>query len=127
MPVLCAVFFVYSPLYAQVNVERATSEVDSLSRDEEKLQRRLRPLQQKSVEIKTEEAAASKKEEEQAFFVKTINLIGCESVSPEIFSSRIAKYENREAGNNCRNFRPSAGHQRRKRHFSGSGSQDGGA
>jgi hemolysin activation/secretion protein len=96
MPVLCAVFFVYSPLYAQVNVERATSEVDSLSRDEEKLQRRLRPLQQKSVEIKTEEAAASKKEEEQAFFVKTINLIGCESVSPEIFSSRIAKYENRE-------------------------------
>lgn len=95
MLVLCAILFIYSPLYAQVNVERATREVDRLGRDEEVLERRLRATPQKSVEIKIEEAAASK-EGEQAFFVKSINLIGCESVSPKIFSSRIAKYENRE-------------------------------
>jgi len=88
--------FFFSPLYAQVNIDRATSEVDRLGREEEKLQGRLRPPPQKSAEIKTEEEKVLAEGEEESFFVKQINLVGCESVSPKIFSPLIAKYENRE-------------------------------
>jgi hemolysin activation/secretion protein len=95
-PVLFTFLFIFNPLYAQVNIEKATSEVDRLGREEEKLQGRLRSPPQKSAEIKTEEAKVLAEGEEESFFVKKINLVGCESVSPKIFSPLIAKYENRE-------------------------------
>ncbi len=77
--------------YSQVDVEKATREVDRPMRKE--LEEKLRTLPQKIPEVKKEE---EKVVEGPKFFVKKIKLVGCESFSPEEFKPVIEKYENRE-------------------------------
>jgi len=87
-------FILITPsLYSQSDIERATRETDRLGR-KETIEEQLRKLPEKPAKLKLEEAPL--REEEQRFFVKKINLVGCESFPPERFSSIIAKYENKE-------------------------------
>lgn len=87
--------FIAQPLYSQIDVEKATRETDRLGRQEELLKQQLRkPAEEKPVEVKPQEALPEK--EEKKFFIKKIKLSGCESFSPEDFSSLVEKYENRE-------------------------------
>jgi hemolysin activation/secretion protein len=85
--------FITRPLYSQGGIERATREVDRLGG--EKVEEKLERAPQKPAEIKKEEEAPVKKGE-KTFFIKKINLVGCESFSPQVFSSLIKEYENKE-------------------------------
>jgi hemolysin activation/secretion protein len=93
--VIFLIFTLFSlAAYSQIDVEKATRETDRLGQ-KEKIEEKLRqPPSEKPPEIKPPEAPVAK--EEQKFFVKKINLEGCETFSPQDFSSSIAKYENRE-------------------------------
>jgi len=82
------------PVYSQIDVERATREVDRLGRDEEEIEKRMRRAPTKPAEIKIERAPAAK--EGKTFFIKKINLAGTESFPPEEFAPLIEKYENKE-------------------------------
>jgi len=81
-------------IYSQPDIETATRETDRLMRQEEELKRLLRPVPKKPAEIKTEEEIVKK--EEKKFFIKKINLVGCESFPLEEFSFLLEKYENKE-------------------------------
>lgn len=87
------IVFIAQPLYSQIDVEKATRETDRLGRKEIEPKLR-RPLEEKAVTAKPPETLPEK--EEKKFFIKKIKLLGCESFSPEVFSSLVEKYENRE-------------------------------
>lgn len=72
-------FFILHPAYSQMDVEKATRETDRLGREE--IEEKLRKIPEKPAEVKPEEEAPVKKEE-QKFFIKKINLVGCESFPP---------------------------------------------
>lgn len=82
-----------SPLYSQLDVEKATRQTDRLGRKEieEKLKRP--PTEKPSVE---KPVVALPKKEEIKFFAKKITLLGCESFSPSDFAEIIKNYENKE-------------------------------
>ena len=76
----------------KTGAEKATRESDrSLRKEAEK--KLITPPPAKPPEIKKEE---EKKIEGPKFFVKKINLVGCESFSPDEFRPIIEKYENKE-------------------------------
>ncbi len=79
-------------LYSQTKVDQATREIDRSLRKE--LEKKLKVSPAKIPEIKKEEAR--KVEEEVKFYVKKIELKGCESVSPEEFKPLLEKYEDKE-------------------------------
>lgn len=84
----------FSPIiaYPQTDVERATRETDRPVRKiEEKLGR---PPEEPAKEKPAEEEAVT--EEGEKFFIKKIDLTGCESFSPADFASLTQKYENKE-------------------------------
>ncbi len=88
------VFSLFRP-YAYADVEKATREVDIFDKEKKKeIERELTTPPKKPILIKPEEPVAVK--EGQKFFIKKINLVGCESVSLGIFTSFIQKYENKE-------------------------------
>lgn len=89
------IVFIAQPLYSQIDIEKATRETDRLGRQEQEIQRKLRRApEERPVEVKPQEVLPEK--EEKKFFIKKIKLSGCESFSPEDFSSLVEKYENRE-------------------------------
>jgi hemolysin activation/secretion protein len=95
---VCAVtlfiaFSIPSPLYPQSQIEKSTRELDRLGK-KEAVEEQLRKIPEKPSLLKPEEAAA--REGEKRFFVKRIELSGCESVSPKDFSSIVALYEAQE-------------------------------
>jgi len=92
--VFCFISFLSTPAYSQLSqldAEKATRETDRL--DKEKKGEELRKIPE-SAEIKHKEALIKK--EGQRFFIKKINLVGCESFPPEDFFPFIKKYENQE-------------------------------
>lgn len=87
-------FFLIRYCYCQSEIEQATRETDRLGR--ESLEERLKePIPEEVFEIKPRKEVAPGEEEEK-FFVKKINLIGCQSFLPEEFSSIIKEYEEKE-------------------------------
>jgi hemolysin activation/secretion protein len=77
------------------DVSRATRETDRFGGEtERRVQKELRRVPQKPAEPKVEEEKP--KAGEQKFFVKKINLIGCETALPEDFAPLVEKYENKE-------------------------------
>lgn len=91
---LCLNFVLFiSPLYSQTDIERATREADRLG-SEEQIEERLRRIPEKPAKERPKERPPKK--EEQKFFVKKIELVGCQSFPPQVFSSLIEQYENRQ-------------------------------
>lgn len=82
-------------LYAQTapEIERATRESDRFGRQQE-IEKKLRKAPEEPTEAKPAEAPPEGKE--QKFFIKKINLQGCQAVPLEKFSALIKKYENKE-------------------------------
>jgi len=73
----------------------ATRESDRFGHEQEKrAERELRKAPEKPSKPKVE--TETPKPGEQAFFVKKITLVGCESYPPEDFQSIIEKYENKD-------------------------------
>lgn len=87
--------FLPKSVYSQtgMDIERATRETDRL--DREQIEERLRKIPEKPVEIRPEETLPEEKEEEK-FFIRRIDLVGCENFSPESFSFITKRYENKE-------------------------------
>lgn len=79
--------------FAQIDVERATKEVNRSFREEG--EERLRTSPKKTLEFKRKE---TKREEEKdaKFLITEIKLVGCESFSPDEFKHIIERYENKE-------------------------------
>ncbi|MFH1901808.1 MAG: ShlB/FhaC/HecB family hemolysin secretion/activation protein [Candidatus Omnitrophota bacterium] len=79
--------------FAQIDVERATKDVDRSFREEG--EERLRTSPKKTLEFKRKE---TKREEEKdaKFLITEIKLVGCESFSPDEFKHIIERYENKE-------------------------------
>lgn len=86
--------FLFPRLIYSQDVEKATRETDQLGREKKKIEEELKKVPEKPIIKKAEEAP--KKETEQKFFIKKIDLVGCESFSPKDFSPIIEKYEGRE-------------------------------
>lgn len=84
---------IVNPLYSQVDIEKATREADRLLRED--AEEELREIPEKPTILKPEEALPPIKKEEK-FFIKKIDLVGCESFPPEEFSSIVEKYQNKE-------------------------------
>jgi len=80
--------------YSQTPAARAARQSDILNEEFKTKQEELKKIPEKPVEIKIMERPAVVGEEK--FFIKKINLLGCESFAPETFSFIISKYENRE-------------------------------
>jgi hemolysin activation/secretion protein len=91
--ILIAFVFISAPLYSQTDVEQATRETDIL-RQKEKIEEELKKIPEKPEEVIPKKIPPKK--EEEKFFIKKINLVGCESFPPQEFSSIITKYENKE-------------------------------
>lgn len=93
---IVGMLLVISPFlaYPQVpEVDEATREIDRSMRKE--LEKKLKVPPKEKPEIKKEEE--EEKAEEIKFFIsKKIDLIGCESFSPDEFKEVLEKYENRE-------------------------------
>lgn len=82
-------------LYSQespTEIEKATRETDRFGR-RETIEEQLR-TPPKSAEIKR--GAVAEGEEEKGFFIKKIEMVGCESFSCKDFSAILEKYENKE-------------------------------
>ncbi|MDP3791142.1 MAG: ShlB/FhaC/HecB family hemolysin secretion/activation protein [Candidatus Omnitrophota bacterium] len=80
---------------ATPDASRATRESDRFGRDTEKrVERELRRIPQKPTTPAVEEEKP--KAGEQKFFVKKVNLAGCETFLPEDFAFLLEKYENRD-------------------------------
>ena len=82
--------------YAQTpDASRATRETDRFGREMQKrAERELRKVPEQPAKPKAEEEKP--KEGEQKFFVKKIELAGCESYPPEDFQAFLEKYENKD-------------------------------
>lgn len=77
------------------DVSRATRESDRFGTEtERRVEREMRRVPQKPATPKTEEEKP--RAGEQKFFVKKINLVGCETALPEDFAPLVEKYENKE-------------------------------
>lgn len=81
-------------LYAQSAVERATSEVDRLGQEDVEKLLRKPDLDKKAPPAVIEKEAPP--EGETKFFIKNIELLGCESFSPASFKYLTDHYSNRE-------------------------------
>lgn len=83
------------PLYAQTetDIERATREADRLG-GKEKIEEKLRRIPEEPSQERPEQAPP--KEKEQKFLIKKIELVGCESFTPQAFSPIIEEYENKQ-------------------------------
>lgn len=82
------------PLYSQQAVERATRETDILSRPD-RYEEKLRSVPEKPAEPKLKELPEPKEGEEK-FFVKKINLVGCEFIPCSEFEPILKKHEGKE-------------------------------
>lgn len=83
------------PAYSQPDASRATRESDRFGAEKEKqVERELRRVPPPPPKPKVTEEGP--KEGEQQFFIKKINLVGCESFPPEDFIPFIEKFENRD-------------------------------
>ena len=93
--ILGVIIVVYGTLlsYAQDFIDEGTREIDRpvFKEIEKKLERPIKELLKRKKEKKLEEI-----EEGTKFFIKKINLVGCESFSPEEFKDILEKYENKE-------------------------------
>jgi len=88
-----SILLVVQPLYAQTSVESATRETDILSRQDKELEK-LQEIPEKPPEPKVKMPVA--KEGEEKFFIKKINLVGCEFIDCDEFRTIIEKFENKE-------------------------------
>ncbi len=81
--------------YAQDFIDESTREVDRpvFEEVEKKLEEPIKALPKAKKEKKPEEI-----KEDSVFFIKKVNLVGCESFLPEEFKDTIKKYENKELG-----------------------------
>lgn len=79
-------------LCAQTDVEKATRETDRTV--PKNIEEKLRRTPEKPLALTSPETPVKK--EEQKFFIKEIKLAGCESFSPQSFSSLTDKYQNKE-------------------------------
>lgn len=81
--------------YSQPDISRATRETDRFSQEKERqVERELKKVSPKPAV--PEMKPAEKKEGEQTFFVKKINLVGCETFPPEDFAMFVSKLENKD-------------------------------
>ncbi|MBU1726064.1 MAG: BamA/TamA family outer membrane protein [Candidatus Omnitrophica bacterium] len=90
---LAITFLFISPFAFAQNVDQATRETD-LYKPRDKIAEELQQAPRETPEVIPEKPVV-KKEGEKEFFVKKIELTGCESFSPQEFSSIVSKYENR--------------------------------
>lgn len=88
-----SIFLLPVCIYAQSGVEQATRETDILSRQGKIQEKLLTPPREPSKPKIKEKPPV---ETEEKFFIKKINLVGCEYISCGGFSSIVAKYENKE-------------------------------
>jgi hemolysin activation/secretion protein len=91
-----AFLLISSPVYPQIDVERATYEADHFTR-EDVTEDVLRRVPEKPPKIEAAPPVAPTKEEEK-FLIKKVELDGCESFTPADFSPVISKYEGKELG-----------------------------
>lgn len=92
---LVAALFLCGASHAQTGADRATRESDRFGGEmERKAERELRRAPPKPVGPKEE--MEKPKEGEKTFFVKRIELVGCESFPPEDFAPIMEKFENRD-------------------------------
>lgn len=94
LSLFCAFLTIPSLVFAQAAAERATRETDILS-NQQKIQEKLLNVPKKQAEPKLKEPPVAK-EGEKKFFIKRINLIGCEFFSEGSFRNIVEKYENKE-------------------------------
>jgi len=80
--------------YSQTALEQAVRESDIMKEELKAKREQLKKVPEKAPEIEIKERPPLK--EEKKFFVKKINLVGCESFSPQDFSVLTNKYENKE-------------------------------
>jgi len=95
--IFLVLFLALAPLYAQTSqtaVETATREPERFG-SREQIEQELRSPP-KTAEIKSAKPLVSAEEKEQKFFIKKIELIGCETFPCEDFLPLVEKYENKE-------------------------------